>query len=198
MTTVIGIDPSLRSTGLARVTLACATVDSPHAITVDRCAETAVVRTRGRRHDDVTVRCQRLIDIAADVCGWSLPADLVVIEGPSLGSGISAAAWDRAGLWWRIVTRLHAAPVPVAVVPPTVRAKWITGSGRADKHAVREAITRLWHPYWTPYYARDDNEADALVLASMGAQWLGWLPVAGPDPDVLASAQWPDREAIAA
>jgi Holliday junction resolvasome RuvABC endonuclease subunit len=184
MTTVIGIDPSLTATGLARLTLA-----NTSGVRPVRIVETCVKRTTGHRNDSVTMRADRLVDIAIDVAGFALPCDLVVIEGPSLGSRFSGAAWDRAGLWWRIVGRLG----PVAVVPPAVRARWATGNGRADKTQVRDAITQLWE-----HEVGDHNEADALVLASMGAQWLGRLPMDGPDPAVLNSAEWPDREAIAA
>ena len=189
ITTVVGIDPSLRRTGLARIT-----IDGAR----DPIAETRVRPSAGTRQATLTDRAVRLAGITGYVVEYALPCHLTVIEGPSLGSGGIGSAWDRAGLWWRIVARLLGNDTPVAVVPPQTRAKWATGSGRADKDAVREAITRLWHPYWIPRHAADDNEADALTLASMGAQWLGVLPMTGPDPAALAGAAWPDREGIAA
>ncbi|TDQ01282.1 hypothetical protein [Labedaea rhizosphaerae] len=188
-TTVIGIDPSLRRTGLARVTIPAER---------DPIAETRVRPSTGTRQATLTDRAARLAGITGYVLDYALPCHLAVIEGPSLGSGGVGSAWDRAGLWWRIVARLLGHDAPVAVVPPQTRAKWATGSGRADKETVRQAIARLWQPYWQPQHATDDNEADALVLASMGAHWLGLLPMAGPDPAALAGAAWPDREGIAA
>lgn len=86
----------------------------------------------------------------------------------------------------------------MAVVPPRCRAKWATGSGNADKTAVYQAITQLWQTHWQPTRVGDDNEADALVLASMGAQWLGLLPVPGPPTDPLAGVDWPDQDEVAA
>lgn len=201
-TTVIGIDPSLRRTGLARITYADEQLrawgqpEPVRSVQLAQTVETWVRPSSGRPSDDLDRRARRLFGIAADVLAFALPCELVVIEGPSFGSGVSGSAWDRAGLWWRIVGRLTDAEVAVAVVPPQTRAKWITGRGNADKVQVREAVTRLWHPWWMPRNQRDDNEADALVLASMGAQWLG-LPVpAGPKPTGLSGGAWPDRESV--
>lgn len=193
MTTLIGIDPSLRRTGLARIVLADATAAPTDA---GRCAVDTWSRPSvGTRRDDIVRRADRLTHITADVLAYALPCDLVVIEGPSIGSGGIGSAWDRAGLWWRIIARLVAHDIPIAIAPPATRAKWITGRGDADKAAVHQAITQLWHPHGQP---GNHDEADALVVASMGAQWLGLLPHAGPDPAALAGAAWPDRERIAA
>jgi crossover junction endodeoxyribonuclease RuvC len=192
--TVIGIDPSLRATGLARITLA----DQPGAsVRLARTVETWTRRSTGHPSDDLDRRWRRLFAISTDVViSWSLPCELAVIEGPSFGSNGIGSGWDRAGLWWRIVGRLLDAEVPVAVVPPTTRAKWITGRGNAPKVEVQRAVTLAWHPYWEPTNPRDDNESDALVLASMGAQWLGRLPGFGADPSALDRAEWPDREDV--
>lgn len=182
--TVIGIDPSLRRTGLARVT-----VDRKRwAFTVD----TAVRASTGHTRSTVPERFRRLNAIARDVGTWSMPVDLVVIEGPSYGSAVSASAWDRGGLWWFLAARFLLREIPVAVVPPRNRAKWVSGNGNADKDTVREAVLKLWAPLWAPTTPFDDNEADALVLASMGAQHLGALPTrTQPDTAPLDRCEWP-------
>ena len=65
--------------------------------------------------------------------------------------------------------------------------------GSADKVAVHQAAADLWRPLWTPGPDHDDNESDALVLASMGAQWLNVLaPIYQPPRDALARCEWPD------
>ena len=55
------------------------------------------------------------------------------------------------------------------VVPPKTRAKYATGNGGADKRAVLAAV-RAAYPQFT---IRNDNEADAVVLAAIGARSLG-------------------------
>lgn len=191
--TVVGLDPSLRRTGLARIVVD-STRTGPLSFRYRCVVETDVRPSTGRQRDTLDQRNARLTGIARDVVDWSTPADLVVIEGPSYGSAVSASAWDRAGLWWRIVAALARRDVPVAVVPPRTRARWATGNGNADKAAVHEAAARLWRPLWTPTYRNDDNESDALVLASMGAQWLNALaPIHQPSREPLTRCEWPDQ-----
>lgn len=188
--TVIGIDPSLTATGLARLTLGQPRVILGHP---GWTVQTSVRRSHGHRDDGWLDRGIRIASISEDVLAWALPCDLAVIEGPSHGSAVSASLWDRAGLWWRIAARLLSS-CRVAVVPPASRARWATGHGRADKPVVVAAVTGMWRPWWTPTGPCVDDQADALVLASMGAQWLGVLPVPGGDPAALAGARWPVHE----
>ncbi len=129
---ILGIDPSLTSCGVA--------VIQPSG------TYTAVNKTTGKRADPIAVIDTRLGAITGFVLDHAAGAALAVIEGPSLGSH-GGSPWDRAGLWWRIVHRLHAADIPVAVAPPTVVKKWATGIGggpNASKAAVAVAVARLW------------------------------------------------------
>ena len=97
--------------------------------------------------------------------------------------------WDRAWLWGRTVDRLLAISVPVAVAPPTVVKKWAADKGSADKAAVAAAMTRLWpgvHP-------GNDNEFDALALATMGAQRLALdVPSRAHHAAALEKVEWPE------
>lgn len=187
--TVVGVDPSLRRTGLARITV------PPGG---DPVAESWACPTIGHRNAPVSVADDRMRRIVGHVAGYALPCALAAIEGPSHGSAGSAGTWDRAGLWWRIVARLLAADIPVAIIPPKTRAKWACGNGNGGKADVRDAITATWRGHWTPTYPGDDNEADALTLASMAAQWLDWLPLRTHDRAALDGAHWPDRDEIPA
>lgn len=174
---VLGLDPSLTATGLALA-------GPGHCVT-------ATVTTKGARADSLVDRDKRLADITHRVADWITPhVRLAVIEGPApvtMGS-----AWDRAGLWWRLVHRLHARDIPVAVASPKTRAKWATGNGTADKAAVAVAVARMWQAA----DLSDDNQADALALATMGGQWLN-LPLPCGVPlarhlDTLSAVRWPD------
>lgn len=177
MTDVLGIDPSLTGTGIA-------------VVGPSRCY-TATVKTSGTRTDTLTARDGRLARIADRVADFTTSTiGLAVIEGPAMASH-TGNLLDRYGLWWRIVHRLHQRDIPVAVCPPTTLKKWATGKGNADKIAVALGIARLW-PAASP---ADDNQADALGLATMGAQFHGLaLPCGQPlarHLDSLSGVAWP-------
>lgn len=179
MTAVIGIDASLTSTGMATVH------DNGDHVVLHTVAST------GKRADGITERAARLHgiteavrDYVADDERWHGLA-LVVIEGPSMAS-VGGSAWDRAGVWWAIV-QAAVAHAPVAVVAPTTRAKWATGSGKGDKAAIAAAMARRV-PEVT---IGNSDEADALALAWMGAQHLGWRPTTAGERASLAVVRWP-------
>jgi Holliday junction resolvasome RuvABC endonuclease subunit len=182
---VLGIDPSLTSTGIARIR-------HDGAVTTERIESAPPKRPRGDK-TPVTVaeRHARLHTIAAEVVVASrAPASvLAVIEGPSYASA-GAGTWDRAGLWWTIVSRCMRSDVPVVIVPPRTRALWATGSGASSKAPIAVHLSRMW-PDVDPGIS--DDEWDALALASMGAQHLGWLPVElARHREQLGKVAWPD------
>lgn len=172
---VAGIDVSLTGTGVSTL------------------GGTTLITSTGRRKDTLVQRRARIKGIVDEVLIAVGVVDLAVIEGPSHHS-VGGSMWDRAGLWWRIVDRLCAEDIPVAVMPPMSRAKYATGNGASRKAAVMEAAQ---HRYGA--VLDNDNEADALVLRAAGLDWLG-VPLAEvPDGHraALAGVQWPDREAVA-
>lgn len=184
MTHVLGIDPSLTGTGLA-------------VVGPSRCY-TATVKSKGTREDSLYARDARLAGVADRVADFLTPdTALAVIEGPAMGSRVGSTL-DRYGLWWRIVHRLHGRGVPVAVCPPTTRAKWSAGKGNADKIAVALGVARVW----PAAELGDNNQSDALAMATMGGQWLALnLPCGQPlarHLDALSGVAWPDLERIAA
>lgn len=157
MTTIVGVDPSLTSLGLA--------------VTDGMTIKTARVRTRGSTADSLRQRGMRQDKIVASVMEFvdKHDAGLVVIEGPSYGSKFGHPH-DRSGLWWAIVKTLLANPgCHVVEVPPVNRIKYATGKGRADKDVVLAAAIRRY-----PQADITGNDvADAVILAAMGARYLG-------------------------
>lgn len=154
---VVGIDPSLSATGLAAIE------DTAGTPTVD----TKVLKSKP---DDGTLsgRHSRLEAIASGVGAFCSAATLAVIEGPSYSSS-GRGTWDRAGLWWWVVSVLNLTGTPLVEVPPKTRAKWATNSGNASKSVVAVALGRMW----PDAKISDDNSADALALATIGAQLAG-------------------------
>jgi Holliday junction resolvasome RuvABC endonuclease subunit len=157
-TTVVGIDSSLTKTGLAM--LRTHGVDLVTALT-----------SSGKKDDDLRTRFKRLDWLGSHIltfCTQPQVADLVVIEGPSMASKFGHPH-DRSGLWWLIVHSLWRHQVPVMEVSPSVRMKYATGKGQADKDAVLTSVVRRY----PGYEVKDNNEADALVLAAIGMRMLG-------------------------
>lgn len=192
MPIVIGIDPSLTGTGIAHI-------DTDDQTTV----ETHTVSSKGKRDDDWYTRLTRIECLAGEIVhhahhlhpdvpddpAMDFTADLVVIEAPSLGQARQGGVLDRHGLWWAILARLTAAGVSYACVSPAARAKYATGKGNAGKDTVLLAVARRY----PRVDVQDNNQADALVLATMGADHLGTpltdLPKA--HRDALAKVAWP-------
>lgn len=182
--TILGLDPSLAATGAAELIL------RPDGTIA---ARTLVIRTKGRRDDTLVDRWMRLEhildELRTDTYG---PFDLAVIEAPA-HSTPGGSTWDRAALWWRIVSELLDSRTPVATVAPTTRLKWATGSGRAGqgKAGVVAAMVRMW----PDVDAQTDDEWDALAMASMGAQHLGWMPATrAHHRECLTKVRWPECE----
>lgn len=180
MSYVLGLDLSLTSTGRATV----------HP---DNTPPTTTAIGSDAAGNDYADRWVRLITMTDRIL-WPAPFDtqpelptLAVLEGPSYGSH-NGQVHDRAGLWWRVLSELFDHDVPVAVVAPTTRAKWATGRGNAGKSEVAVAVARLW----PDHDARTDDEWDALALATMGAQHLGWnMPSRAHHALTLAAITWP-------
>jgi hypothetical protein len=152
---VLGVDLSLTATGLAGPGW-CHLIASRHD------------------GDEWSKRSRRLRRIREEVLEFAMPAELVVIEGPAYGA-VSQSTWDRAGLWWSIVAVLESCEVPYAVVSPSQRLMYASGSGqppkgRKSKGVVVDAVTRRYPEYDT---AGDDNLADAVVFMAMGCRALG-------------------------
>jgi crossover junction endodeoxyribonuclease RuvC len=174
---VIGLDLSLTSTGIA-------VIDRDGPITLRRIA------TTGKTTDTLAERWYRLDRIVGPLkhlVDRHQPA-LIVIEGPSYGSR-TGHQHDRSGLWWLVVDAL---PEPIVEVPPTVRMRYATGKGQAQKDAVLAAVVRRY-----PHADVTGNDvADALVLAAMGRRWLG-CPIETSLPNTHLAAmdgvRWPER-----
>lgn len=185
MSYVLGLDLSLTSTGRA-------ILNEPFGDPItDRTLIAIDTITSATAGDDYSARRRRITGLAERIVVDETGPTLVVVEGPSYGSSAqkSASIHDRAGLWWAVVGTLLDAGTPVAVVAPTTRAKWATGRGNAGKTEVATAVARLW----PQVDARTDDEWDALALATMGAQHLGWdVPSRAHQALTLAAVTWPE------
>lgn len=178
MTSVIGLDLSLTSTGAAE-------------IRDGKLVELVTFKSTGKKGDSIEKRGYRLDGMHRDIWSWVNDeyVDLVVVEAPSYGSTFGSPH-DRSGLWWLVVRDLIINEIPVAMVSPQGRAKYATGNGRSKKPEVFAACKDRYGSVF-----RNDDEADALLCASVGARHLGQpLEPAGlPDANLaaLSGVHWP-------
>lgn len=181
---VIGIDLSLTSTGLACI----------RAGRIDRLVN---IKTTGKKSDTWADRAERLRHIGNEIAvevEFEDP-DLIVIEAPSYGSRFGSAH-DRSGLWWSVVQPLLVGldPIPVAMVAPQTRAKYGTGAGNSKKDVVFAHVKERYQSL-TDQSIKNDDLADALLLAAMGSRFLDF-PVEPVDPPqanlaALGGVLWP-------
>ncbi|MFJ5675015.1 hypothetical protein [Streptomyces sp. NPDC093097] len=173
---VAGLDISLTGTGIATL------------------GGTTRVPTRGRRRDSIADRHARLAYITTRVMDEVGTVDLACVEGPSHASMGQAGHHDLSGLWWRVVGALVDREIPVAVIPPTSRAKYATGKGNSRKAVVLDAARRRYGAILP-----SDDEADALILRAMGLHHLGQPLAEVPDGHraALAGCRWPDLGGMA-
>lgn len=174
---ITGIDPSLTSTGLA-------------AIVDGRLTGTEVVRPAGwtRKAPRTEAQRQERLDVILSEIGtWTRSADLVVMEGLSFDSHDTER--QLAQLSGVIKRQLWKAGRPFVLVPPSKLKLWSVGHGNAPKSvmlaAAREAFPEI--------EIEDDNAADAVWLAAVGADHLGERPESvTPDrASVVELLAWP-------
>lgn len=182
---VVGLDPSLTAAGIA-------VLASPHTAGTPNRPQCVTVGTRGSYGDADTATALRIrrqtVAILTELGRIAPKVRLVVIEGlPRPNPNAPGRHSERCGLYWGIVGELAARRIPVAVCVPTTLKLFATGNGRADKHAMTRAARALW----PTARVSNDNEADALLLASAGAQRLGWH-----DPElphhIAPKITWPE------
>ena len=156
---ISAVDPSMTSTGLANVKV------SPDDLIE---WQTALVKSvaNGDAYAVLNARFDRMVDrVMWTMNQWGQP-DLIVMEGPSMQS--KGRQHTMAGYWWKTYSAL-ATLAPVLIVPPPNRAMYATGNGSSGKDVVMLAASRK---YPNAPITNNDN-ADAVVLAAMGARVMG-------------------------
>ena len=166
MTRIVGLDLSLTGTGIATVEY------HPLGVGVARVTSKGPARRKGDPPVPLSARSLRLRRLAGGIVDRCVGADLVVVEGPSYGSE-GAGTWDRAGLWWLVVARLTGAGLPVVEVPPSNVKMYALGKGSGAGTGKDEVLSAVIRRYLPVVEVPGNNEADALVLAAMGARFTG-------------------------
>ena len=159
---VIGIDPSLSSTGLVawrdgKVIIAKTLKNHPQWDIIPRVLSIV---------EEISTEIGNIVD---DI-GWYLPPNMIVIEGFSYGSR-GRGLFETAYLGYRIREELHVMEaelhIPWMEVSPNELKKFVTGKGNATKDIMMQQVLKKWG-----YEAKDNNVADAYALAMIGVDYL--------------------------
>ncbi|QGJ93621.1 RuvC-like Holliday junction resolvase [Gordonia phage MelBins] len=206
---ILGVDPSLTSAGLAKLTIDNTTVlgdglsDDAHARLCQ--VQTTSVHSSPNLKDQQTgvalpnqmrLRVQRIVAVRRQILRASQDCDLVVIEELfASNKSTQASLMDRSHLAGSICEHLYAAGTPCIVVHNKRVKKFATDNGNADKTAVAVGMSKLWGDRVTPH---GDDEFDALALATMGGIRLARhrLPIRVLEHHlhVVAGIDWTDYE----
>jgi crossover junction endodeoxyribonuclease RuvC len=198
---VVGLDLSLTSSGIARITaetrLADVLADVRDGLGTERIDVRRSVTKAPPANlplpQRLAARSLRLRRAAGVICTLCSGADLVVVEGPAYASDVGKAH-DRSGLWWLVVARLTANRIPVVEVTPAQLKLYALGKGsgaETDKEHVLAAVIRRY----LDVNVTGNDEADALILAAMGARHLGF-PIEPTLPEAhlhaMTKVAWPN------
>jgi Holliday junction resolvasome RuvABC endonuclease subunit len=179
---VVGLDLSVTSTGMSDG-LNHEVVQPPPDMTIER-------------------RLNRVADrVGSFVAGFGggTPADLVVIEAGAFSRGAqSVSAEWLAALRYHVRIGLWRMGIPFAMVPPTTLKAYTTGSGKATKKQMVDAVRARHDIDLSGRLVKDGryDVADAVALAAMGYAYLNDpLYTQGPPPPMrsLLAVKWPDR-----
>lgn len=144
MRTIVGIDLSLRATGIA--------VWKPGVDSVSL----FLLEAKSTDLDRIDGIVRQIKELLQDETA------LVLLEGLAFMSNNGKAS-ERAGLWWIIVYWLWRRKQPYVSVAPTRAKKYLTGRGNAKKDEILKEVFRRYRADLT-----DDNLADALNLCHIG------------------------------
>ena len=167
---ILGLDPSLRATGLALPDGELVTIKTPSCSTLGD-------------------RIERVRHIVGRVGVQAKIGALIVTEGPAFGMN-NAATHELAGLWWALVVRLSEQGNQCVVLAPGQLKKLATGRGNATKADMRMALYQR-----AGLDVSDDNQVDAFWLREAGRQQLGHpdaLTLPAVQRDVLDNVAWPE------
>lgn len=191
MTVVVGIDPSLTTTGCARVDLGVGESGQVEALRWETwraravAAETVTVESNRSR---IRRMLRETLTLVPDFF------DLAVIEGPAMGAKYTPLADERSGFRWMLVDQLLARG-PVAMVSPSTRQALAyagtipRGTSKTKRKRIVTEAVRVAFP---AAHVPDDNVADAVALTAAGAHQLGmpWA-LTGKQQQAHGKVPWP-------
>ena len=171
---ILGLDTSLTGTGMALIDLATWPPSNPpraEGEPVSYEAQVVTVRAPKPGKDKSKRAMVRRVNALIEQIEWVFKDDKpehVAMEALAYGAR-GEGVWVLPWIFGRALELCETYDVPVQVVATSARAKFATGKGNADKETVMMAAHKL-----SPEAGiSNNNEADALILAAMGADAYG-------------------------
>lgn len=185
---VVGVDSALSRTGIGIIEYDGAKCS----------ARTYVVGTGPIDYSDLDERARRITTVSQLAAARIplYPGELGLLEAPALDAQFGNA-WDRAPVWWNIYGTLRRRGTPVATVAPKTLKRWVTGRGGSPKNPVTKshivaAMGKMWPGLACTHSELRHHECEALAMAQMCAQHLGWpVTVRAHHGLPLAVVKWP-------
>lgn len=172
MKRVVGIDPSLTSTGFAAITRTdgAGPAFPPRIFLTASSFKPATIVGTG-----AVAEAARVVSIVDSICTSAASAERVLLEALAFSSRNGKYA-ERAHLFYALVTAFVARRVQVESLAPTSLKKSVTGSGRASKEEVLEAVREAWgdRGWEDGLKGGRFDRADAAALAWVSAAQMGW------------------------
>ena len=180
MSVIIGIDPSINSTGIcvwdnehninkyynivSKVTKKLQSFESSHikilSYNKSDIKDKEYSYKELAKTSNIYYICKHIRNILT-----ILRPKSVIMEGVSYGSVGSAALVDLSGLNFAIRMVLADLEIPFKIVPPTAVKKFATGNGQADKELIIDAWKRLDKNMLNIKDIKVDDLADSFFLA---------------------------------
>ncbi|WP_404285417.1 hypothetical protein [Glutamicibacter arilaitensis] len=180
--TIIGLDLSLTSTGLA--------IHQSGTITTHR------IQTKGKRDDTWQQRHDRMNHIVTTITSHVPENTHAFIEAPAY-SRSDSGTWDRAGLWWMTYTALQQKNCAITPIAPNLRTKYALGKG-GGKDTGKDNVLAAAIKRYTDIDITGNDIADATIILAMGLRLLG-QPIDQDLPQThlaaLATIQLPEGHA---
>lgn len=191
MTVVVGIDPSLTTSGCARLDLGVGADGQLEALRWETwrghatAADVVTVASNRRR---IRLMLREILALVPDFI------DLAVVEGPAMNAKHTPLADERAGLRWMLIDQLSARG-PVALVSPLTR-QALAFAGKVPRGTTstqrKGLVTDAVRAAFPAAHVPDHNVADAVALAAAGAHALGLpLPYTAAQVSAHAKVAWP-------
>lgn len=189
---LVGLDLSLRSTGIARVYL-----DDDGRVAGTHTDVTGEELDERAPLDEQIGRVDRVATSVVSLVG---APDLVVVEGPLPGGrAVGSSEEERAWLRGLVYRRIHRAGIPLVEVAPSTLKLYATGNGRAGKPLVVQAVRRHYGDRFDIPLRKSDGQqdvADAIALVAMAARSIGH-PIDLDHPTrlrAMRAPRWANRE----
>jgi crossover junction endodeoxyribonuclease RuvC len=151
-----GLDMSLASTGFSKIDSSGFKIET--------------IKTKSLKHGDFPNDIERIDHIVGECMSRIESPSLVCVEDffVPMNKAQFGSAIKLIGLGTMMRKALYDAKMPFVVISPSQIKKFATGKGNCQKNMVLRDVYKKWN-----VEAKDDNQADAFVLAKIAESILG-------------------------